>query len=190
VEWRATADHQTTDHALYRLGGDASSGISALVVVSLPGYGAGGWVRVVLDVGIAKAEAVSLGEVAALFRDALMLTTAMVPEVLEAMIPPEAQASRAEIHMQSFPRDPNGNYAPGSPQLSLLERVDLSSLGESPPELGLSWGFAAQVAGPLAENEAGQLVVDGIEEMALAHGYVRLGAGLTMLKGWLGLPTI
>jgi len=192
VEWRPILeDGQSTDHASYRLGGDASSGISAIIAVSWPMYGlqGGGLVKVMLDVAVSRADPLRLGEVAALFRDALVLTTATVPVVLAAVIPPDAQAARAEVHIQSYPRNEDGVWSRQSLDRSIAERVDLSSLGANPGDLGTSWGFAARVTGSLVDKEAAQLAVDAIEDMALGHGYLNPDLGIVLLKQELGLPT-
>jgi hypothetical protein len=192
VEWMPTPDHQSSDYALYRLGGDATRGISALIAVSLPPLGVhdGGSATITLDVAISRVGAVRLGEVAALFRDGLVLTTAIIPQVVAAVLPPEAQPERAEIHIQTFPRAENGVYTPGAPGGSLPDLVDLASLGAPPEDVGTSWGFAAQVAGPLVEKEAAQLAVDGIEGMALSHGFLGSDAGVASLRQELGLPAV
>jgi len=57
-----------------------------------------------------------LGDVATLFHERLVLTTAVVPGILAAVIPSEAQAARVEMYMQSYSRNADGAWASEPPE--------------------------------------------------------------------------
>jgi hypothetical protein len=54
--------------------------------------------------------------VATLFHERLVLTTAVVPGILAAVIPSEAQAARVEMYMQSYSRNADGAWASEPPE--------------------------------------------------------------------------
>ncbi len=60
------------EQASYRIGGDASFGVSALAELRLPGFGVGGAVPLTIDVGLSLAAPIALEEAAAIWRDGLL----------------------------------------------------------------------------------------------------------------------
>ncbi len=97
-----------------------------------------------------------------LLRDAVMLTTGALPAAIADVLPSDADVTQAEIHLLAG--YPQANY--------LLSRVDMTSLGERSRDLGQLLGYAALLSGPLTEHESADLVVDGMEHVALDSGFV------------------
>ena len=159
--WSPTpGGHQSTEYASYRLGGDASFGVSALVTVRLPGVGAyGGWIVFTIDIGLSLAAAIRLGEAAMLWRDGLILTSALLPEALTDILPAEADVVQGEAHVLAAPT--NGHSANHPNELG--ERLDLSPLGSATRTVGPSMGFAMRLAGALSEREAADVVAEAIQ---------------------------
>ncbi len=185
VEWRPTpGGHQSTEHCSYRLGGDASSGISALVTAQFPSRITGS-VLFTIDIGLSLASPLRLAGAAMILRDGLLLTTATLPIVFTDILPADADVTQAEVHFLAATVDGNNRNRPND----LLQRVDLSSLGSATREVGPSMGFAARLSGPLAEREAAELVAEAIEYLALARGYLDPRPGITALRHELGVPT-
>jgi hypothetical protein len=69
----------TGEQASYRIGGDTSFGVSALAELRLPGFGVGGAVPLTIDVGLSLAAPIALEKAAAICRDGLLATTALIP---------------------------------------------------------------------------------------------------------------
>ena len=179
ADWQATPDaHHSAEQASYRLGTDGSSGISAIATVRLPGVGPSGLAACTLDVALSFAVPLALGELAALFRDGLTLTTATLPQVFSAILPAEAHVSHTELHVLAASTDGHSSNRPNQ----LPDRLDLSSLGLPTRTVGPSLGFAARLSAPLSEREAAELAVEGIEYMALASGYLDPDPGLVSVR--------
>jgi len=180
ADWEPTPDgHQSHEHASYRLGGDASAGLSSLVTVQFPSSSVGASVAFTIDIAVSLANALTLGQVARLLRDGLVLVTSALPEVLADLVPAQAMTNHAEVHLLAPPkRTPN----------TLCERINLHQLGQPPSAGGPLRGCAAGLAGPLTERDAAELVVDACEYMALASGFLDPTVGITLLRQELGLP--
>lgn len=186
VDWVATPGaQQTTEYASYRFGGDASCGVSALASARLPSYSTGGQAVFTTDVALSLANRLRLGEIAAVFRDGLLLTTAMLPGALSEILPSDAQVTQAELHVLAAATDGHNSKRPNE----LTQRVDLTSLGEPTRNIGPLLTFAARLSSPMAEREAAELVAEGIEFMVLANGYLDPGFGLIAMRQELGLTS-
>ncbi len=185
TDWDPTPGHQSFDHASYRLGGDASVGISSLMTAQLPGYGMGGSVLFKIDVAISIANALLLGQVARLLRDGLVLVTAVLPNVFADILPADGAIEQAEVHLLSATTDGNQKNRPND----LEQRIDLRQLGPATRSVGPSLGFAARLSSPLTEHDAVELVAEAFEYMALASGYLDPSNGITLLRQELGVPS-
>ena len=158
VDWEpAPGAHQSTEHAAYRLGGDASAGASALMQVRFPGFGVGALVVFILDMGISLAGAIPVSEAAKLWRDGLLTLTGTMPAIFASVVPSDASVGLAEIHAFAPPTDGGTLSRPND----LLSRLDLTSLGAPTRQVGPCVGFAARLAGPLSDREASELVAEG-----------------------------
>lgn len=177
--WRINAQgHQTTENAAFQLGGDGASGISALVSIAFPRYTQAGSVKFTLDMGISLASPIPLFDVAVLLRDGLALVTSNLPTAIAEVLPPDADVNHAEIHLMTCFPTPN----------DLLHQVDLTSLGDRSRDLGQLMGYAARVSGPLTEQGASELVIDGLESVVIDSGYVDPESGIALLSEALGVP--
>ena len=183
--WQLTPDaHQSGEAASYRLGGNAAAGISALATVRLPMVGANtGSIVLAFDIALSLMAPIRLAETARLLRDGLSLTSATLPAALDDVLPAEAEVTLGELHIIA----PTTTGDTTARKNDLQQRVDLSSLGKPSRPVGPAMGFAAQLAGPLTENEATTLVADAVEHMALAAGYTDPRLGIRALRHELGI---
>jgi hypothetical protein len=142
-------------------------------------------VVVTLDVGVSLAQPLRLGEVALLWRDALVFTSAVLPKALSAALPSDVDVVDAEIHAAAQRID--GKV--GTRSNDLLARVNLTPLGalSGPGPAPESMSYAARLAGPLTEYSAAELVADAIDIMAYDLGYTDPRIGLRTIRGELGL---
>jgi hypothetical protein len=186
VDWQPTpGGHQSDMTATYRLGGDAQSGVSAIVRANFPGFGIqGGSILFRLDMGISIGRALSLGEAARMFRDGLLLVTSTIPEVFAEISPSASDVQLAEIHVQAAATDGNNRNRPNN----LLDRLDLKILGSPTRTVGPSLGFSARLSGPLSQREAAELVVEAFDYISVASGYLDPSIALVVLRSELGLP--
>jgi hypothetical protein len=181
--WGPTPNaHQSAEAASYRLGGDASSGVSALVTIGLPAFVHAGALVFTIDFGLSLARSLRLAEVALLWRDGLVLTSELLPAAVRDILPADADVSRVEIHALA-----PSSRVQVSNQNKLAERIDLSPLGPPTREVGPSLGFAAQPPGTLSEHVAAEVVAEGIEYIALAWGYLDPQIGIDSLRRELGI---
>jgi len=184
VEWQPTpGGYQSTEACSYRLGGDGSAGISALVTAQFP-HRISGSVLFTIDIGLSLANPLRLGDAAMILRDGLLLTTDTLPNVFADILPADADVTQAEVHFLAAETDGNNRNRPNK----LLQRLDLSSLGSATRDVGPSMGFAARLSGPLVEREAAELVAEAIEYVALASGYLDPRLGIARLRYELGMP--
>lgn len=185
--WQLTPDaHQSGESASYRLGGNATAGISALTTVHLPLIGANtGSIVLALDIALSLMAPIRLAETARLLRDGLILCAATLPTVLNDIFPAEAEVTLGELHITA-PTTMGDTTARDN---DLQQRVDLTSLGARTRSVGPTMGFAAQLAGPLTEIEATTLVVDAFDHMALGAGYTDPRVGIRALRHELGIAT-
>jgi hypothetical protein len=183
--WGATPDgYQSDIAASYRLGEDASLGVSALLEVRLPNVGMqGGRISFMLDVGLSVSTALMLGQVARLWRDGLVALTTLVPEALTEILPPYADISQVEIHAFA----PTSDGQQHSRENSLTTRIAMQSLGQPSRRLSPAVGLAMRVVGGLAEREAADVIADAVERIALSHGFLDPTMGVRSLRTELGL---
>jgi hypothetical protein len=169
---------QSGNYASFRFGGDARAGTSALVTVTLPTNSEA--VQVTLDVALSVEETVAIAQIAKIFHEGLVLVTSNIPEVLETILPAEAEVMRVEMHLLGARVD--GSSPSHVRKNQLDQRIDFSSLGEPSRPIGelLMTGF--QVSGSLTLQEAGELVMGGIEDMALNAGFLDPEGGLSQLR--------
>lgn len=181
--WDPTPDgYQTTSQATYRLGGDASSGISALVNFGV--FGQGDSVLVIVDTGFSLAHFLSLWQAAQILRDALVLVTTTVPDSVREFLPPNAGVLEVEVHLATATNDGNQRSRPND----LGKRIDLEPLGPPTRPTGSSMGFAARISEPLSERAASDLVFEALEYMALDAGFLDPGSGLALVRDGLLPP--
>jgi hypothetical protein len=185
--WAATPDgHQSDEQASYRFGGDASSGVSAIVTVVMPGVGLhGGSILFTVDIALSLDAAVRLGDAARLWRDGLVLTSALLPEALADVLPPDAEARVGELHVLAADTDGHQLSRPNQ----LEKRIDLSSLGSPSRPLRSSMGCAIGLVGALTELQAADVVVQAVDHMAHANGYLDPRTGMAALRHELGFAT-
>jgi hypothetical protein len=183
VDWEPTPGHQSTEYASYRLGGDATRGVSCLVSTAFPGYGVHGSVVFKIDIALSLANALRLGDVARLLRDALVLATAALPDVFIDILPSDAELQQVEVHLLAASTDGNQRNRPNE----LLQRVDLSQIGSPTRSVGPLMGFAARISSPLTERDAAELVIQAIEYMVLAYGYLDPRLGISLLQQEMGV---
>lgn len=183
--------HQSYDYCTYRIGGDATVGVSALVTVRLPGYpspASAGGVLFTADVALSLQRPIRMADAAMIFRDGLVLVSATLPEVLADLLPSDGNTGHVEMHLLAATQ--YGSLGTqGNRQNDVGERVDLSPLGKPTRDIGQSMGFAARVDGPLTDREAAELVGEALEQMAYAVGYLDPRLGIRQLRQELGALT-
>ncbi len=189
-DWVPTpGGYQSSDYCTYRIGGDATAGISALIVIRLPGLqGPGdGSIVFIADVALSLQKAIRLAEAAMILRDGLVLVTATLPESIAEVLPSDATTNHAEVHFLAATQ--YGSPATqGDRENDVQQRVDLSPLGMPTRNIGQSMGYAARLPGPLTDREASNLVCDAIERMAYDVGYLDPRLGIRQLRQELGVP--
>jgi hypothetical protein len=187
-DWVPTpGGHQSSDTASYRFGGDAATGVSALVTVHLPAFARGAQVVFTIDVGLPFAAPTPLGEAARLWRDGLLLASVLLPEAVADMLPADAHPAQAELHALagSPDRDETSIPKPGD----LEQALSLALLGAPTRAMGPAMGYAVSLAQAPSEREAAEIVVEAIYQMAIGHGYLDPRVGIAALRAELGLPS-
>jgi hypothetical protein len=186
VDWVPVPGIQSGDQARYRLGGDATAGVSALADVRLPMYPQGAQVVFVLDVGVSVQGQLSLSAVANVLRDGLVSVTADLPDAVSSILPSTVEVTLCDVHLVAGMRDGRE-----SRDNDLDRRIDLSAfnLGRSDPapHVGRSLGYTADIPGPLTQHDAAQVVADGFSYLALAAGFLDPRLGLSSVRSTLGL---
>jgi hypothetical protein len=181
-EWQiADDDHLTGDHAAYRLGGDASSGIVGFVSVSLPAFTHAGQVNLVLDVGISVAEPVSILAVGRLLTDEL-LAVHEAAGALSPALPGDARAWLAGITLTA-PRTVGGQHRPNR----IDQRIDFSPMGEHTRELNMDIGITFDLWPGFAASDAASVIVGAIEAMMVDAGFLDPTDGIDELATRLGV---
>lgn len=182
--------HQSYDYCTYRLGGDATVGVSALVTVRFPGYpspASAGSVLFSADVALSLQRPIRMADAAMIFRDGLLLVSETLPELLAEILPSDGNTAHVEMHLLAATQFGSPGTQ-GSRQNDVAERVDLSPLGNPTRAIGQSMGFAARVDGPLTDREAAELVVEAFEQTAYAVGFLDPRLGIRQLRQELGVP--
>ena len=138
-----------------------------------------------LDIGLSFASRLQLEDVARLLRDGLVLTTAVLPDALAELLPSDANVEQAEFHVMASSTDGNQRNRPNE----LHDRIDLTPLGsETRTTNGGFMAYASRVPGPLTQRDAAEIVVEGIDYIALTRGFLDPRAGIAQLRLDLGLP--
>ena len=183
--------HQSYDYCTYRLGGDATVGVSALVTVRFPAYpspASAGSVLFTTDVALSLQQPIRMVDAAMIFRDGLLLVSETLPEVLAEILPSDGTTAHVEMHLLAASQFGSPGTQ-GNRQNDVAERVDLSPLGKPTRAIGQSMGFAARVDGPLTDREAAELVAEAFEQTAYAVGFLDPRLGIGQLRQELGVPT-
>ncbi len=160
--------HQSTASAAYRLGGNAASGVGALIAVAMPDLARGDLVTVTVDVAISIVDPLQLTELAMVMRDALLLAGTAVPDALVQVLPPEAAVTRVELHLVADNTNGNNFSRPND----LGRRVCWDTFGPRTRDLGRSLGVAVEASGPLTSRDVAELVAGALEHMALDSGFL------------------
>jgi hypothetical protein len=178
-EWRETpGGHQTTTNATYRLGGDASTGISALATISGPGFTNSATLRLTIDVALSVTDEITPNRLVELWSAALFLVTTELPAALDAILPVDAVASHAELHVVAESSDGAGLNRPND----LDRRLDLSSFGEKTRPIGRSLGVSVGLGAPVAQHDSRAVVVGALRRALLDSGFTDPRAGLAALQ--------
>jgi hypothetical protein len=170
--------------ARYRLGGDATTGVSALATVQMPHTVVGDLVTFQLDVGISLTVPLPLEFLAELLTQLLVLTSSTMPTAVADIMPAGAGLTIVEFHLAAPQTDGRSNSRPND----LRQRVDLGALGTPPSPPMVQAGYAAEVPEPLSVRQASELVVEGIEYIALAHGFPDPRGGIAQMQRYFQLP--
>lgn len=183
--WVAVEGRQSIDYALYRWGSDADTGVSALFTVALPSMNRLGHVGITFDVGISALEPLPIGQAALLLRDGVVLTALEAPTAIADLLPMGCDLARVEgcFSASEF----TGRNEPGQRSNDLAQRVDWISIEAPPPGFGPLCGFAVLPGEPMGLSAAGQIVVEGLNHMLLAHGFLDPRQGISLLRSTFGL---
>jgi hypothetical protein len=143
-----------------------------------------GGVAATLDIGISIEEPVPLVIAALLLRECILVVASQVPVAIADLLPPGCEVERVEgtfsaSTMTGLP-DRQGRTN------GLSERVDWTSLGTSPENFSQA-GFAVTPGETVGPTVASQIMVEGINHMALAHGFLDPRHGVAILRDALGL---
>jgi hypothetical protein len=163
------------------------AGVTALAEIRMPSMSLSG-VTFVLDMGFSLTVQLGLSSVAEAFRDGLVAVASLMPESIADILPSNAFVSHCEIHLLASTSD----GAAKNRQNTLADRVDLDLLKsfDAPnPDVGHQLGFAARLSGPLTNREAAELVVYGMNYMALSIGFLDPTRAETYLRSVLSLPS-
>lgn len=189
AQWAATPGmFQSFDHATYRLGGDASSGVSALARIAMPPMSRTDGASLIVDMGISIGLLLGLPTVAELFRDGLVLVTSVLAEAIADVMPIDASVTHCELHLSTSRMEGTSNGTPR--QNDMAERVDFRTVmsdAEPNPKVNELLGFAASLSGPLTTHEASELAAYALNYMSLAVGFLDPRAGIAMVRQALGL---
>lgn len=177
-----TNGRQSGSHAAYQVGGDGTSGVSAIATVHLPDR----WqleaqaciMQITVDVGISIEGMLELDWPAVVLRDSLVLATGPMRDAVTRIVPLQAALEVVELHMLA------GTNA--GPQVfrenNLSRRLALATFGVSAQEVGTSMSYPVQVPDRLTERPAADLVIDAFKSMALANGFTNPTRGLERLR--------
>jgi hypothetical protein len=173
---------QTSDHAVLRLGGDASSGVAAIVDIKCPPqFTSGGAVEVVLEMGFSVGGKLWVDSVAALLRYGAVLVTTDLPAAIVDILPVDASFERIELHALAGPMTKDNTHR----ENSLPERIDFDpfkSFDFASPSGFPQMGYGEEIASGLARAEAAELVLRAMNQMALNHGYINPEPGLDRIR--------
>ncbi len=175
-----------SDQANYRLGGDASNGVSALAMAQMPALsGQRTSAKFILEMGLTLSKRLELTQAALLLRDGLLLVTAELPAALSRVLA-DARLTAAEflIRAKATPQQV-GDESPAQ----LETRIELASFGERPartPVTRYVYGLELDGHAPTTV-EAGEAVADALELLAYDMGYEDPRPSISTLRQQLGL---
>jgi hypothetical protein len=156
---------QSAHQATYRFGGDASSGVSALLNLTSPARNRGIWTPT-FEIGLSVRRAVPAGDavrvVAAALVDVLTGLPAALPDLLGA-----PQQTPVEIHVAASSTDGHSSNRPNS----ITERLDLDPFGQPTVRLGNLMAASTRIVQPATPDDITELVVNALEFMLLVHGW-------------------
>jgi len=171
--------HQTTSNAIYRLGGDATSGLSALALIAGPGIPNGGSVRLTLDIAVSIDDVVNPPLLVDVWSAALTAVAVDLPEALDSVLPPEASVTHAEFHAFADSTNGAGLNRPND----LGRRLDFRSFGTQTRPLGQSFGVSVELGAPITPGEAHGITVQALRRGLLDSGFTDPREGLALLAG-------
>jgi hypothetical protein len=185
VDWSvATEGHLTSNHATFQLGGDATSGIAALMTVSLPMSAYGGDVNLVIDIGISVIERISILTIGRLSSDALVgLHDASL--ALTSIMPVDSALSLAGITLTA-PTMIDSMYRPNS----IAMRADFSAMGQQTRKIGGDLGVSFELLPGFMPSDAAGLAVGAIERIMIDAGFVDPTQGVNELAEGLGVDGV
>lgn len=171
---RPPGPRQDTGFAVYRVGGDGSEGLSGLLTVQSPQVPPVtrpmAEFTIKADIGLSVKAPLALVDAALLLRDALLLITSTVPQVLTSVIPPATGPNHIELHLAASPRDGTSLGTPRENNLTRsLALAEVEEPPDRPPEM---FGVAFELRESPIERDATQLVFDGLRFMLLSAGYL------------------
>lgn len=137
------------------------------------------------DCGLSVQRKLHLFELGLLLRDFLVLATGPMFDAFIDVLPTDAEIYQAQLYVTAPGHlEANG----GQRENDLSMRIDLTPLGKTdqPPTKMLR--YAVEIAGPLVERDASEIVVDAIRQTALDQGYLDPRQGVTLLRAQMGLP--
>ena len=163
--------------ASYRLGGDASVGVSALLEVWLPGPQHGS-VQITVDIALSLRGGLAVPDAIRRWQSALMLLTSPIPDALGGILPREADVTHVEIHAAA-PESPDQGHTRTE---GLLEQLGLRIFGQPTDSVPRAVGQAMRVQGALDEHAAGEIVLDALERIALNCGFLDPRTAMNCLR--------
>jgi hypothetical protein len=138
MRWLPTpGGNQSTAFATYRLGGDASTGMSALFDLWLPRAG-GGSVLITIDIAISSSGGILPIEAALIWQDALVALSGPVPDAIRGILPLYAEVTLLEIHAGSAEWSSFTHRQTGG----LWKQLNLDAFGPTPDGMPASIGQA------------------------------------------------
>ncbi len=177
--WMPTQGQQSIDFARYRWGGTSDAGFGALFTLTFPPMGMSSGVSATLDIGISIEAPVPLVTVALLLRDSILVVASQVPVAIADLLPPGCEVERVEGTFSASTM--TGLSDPGGRANRLSERVDWTSLGTVPANFDQA-GFAVTPGEAVGPTVASQIIVEGINHMALSHGFLDPRHGVALLR--------
>lgn len=165
--------HQTTSHAVYRIGSDGSSGVSALAELRGQGQSmTAGTLTCIVDMGFSVEQKLQLEAVAELLCTGLIAVTAELPSALANILAPSVDIDSCEIQLLASNINSDGTTR----QSTFADLINLSPLESwdypTPANPGPQMMYAAHLTGALTRADATDLTVDAIGRMAGQLGYM------------------
>ena len=173
----APGHYQTTQLAGYRFGGDGAAGPTALVSVTGPSTSYGAVFRLVADIGLSLVDGVDAVLLGQVLRDALVSLGDTAALVLDDLLPPGAEATRADAHWTVPIDDGAGQHRPVPARAAL----DVSLFGTPSRPLTADGAYAEVWNGPVAAAAAAGFAHRALTRFALDSGYLDPTAGLDAL---------